>query len=195
MSTEDRVVALEERVAVLESALQQSRGAAPAHQSPQASVPPAQVPRTEESTPQDPTPQTPSDDDAFWALEGLRARTPEPGAVMMVGSVQVPSGGEARWQMAAGADELFSSDFADRAESLSALAHPARLRILQQLMAEAETVQDLVGTGEFGTSGQVYHHLRQLTSSGWLRASGGGRYEVPAARVVPLLTILLGVDR
>lgn len=173
MNSEDRVVALEERVAVLEAALRQDAGGASSTE----------------------TPQTPSDDDAFWALEGLRARTPEPGAVMMVGSVQVPSGGEARWQMAAGADELFSSDFADRAESLSALAHPARLRILQQLMAEAETVQDLVGTGEFGTSGQVYHHLRQLTSSGWLRASGGGRYEVPAARVVPLLAILLGVDR
>ncbi|GAB3848815.1 ArsR/SmtB family transcription factor [Nesterenkonia populi] len=133
--------------------------------------------------------------DTFWALDGLRARVPEPGGVMMVGSVQTPKGAEARWQMAAGADELFSSDFAERAESLSALGHPARLRIIQRLMSDAETVQDLTQTGEFGTSGQIYHHLRQLTSHGWLRAAGGGRYEVPAARAVPLLTILLGVDR
>ncbi|GGE59196.1 ArsR/SmtB family transcription factor [Nesterenkonia cremea] len=175
MSTEDRVSALEERVAGLEDALQQSEGATSGTQS----AAPAQSP----------------DADAFWALEGLRARTADPGAVMMVGSVEIPAGGEVRWQMGAGADELFSSDFADRAESLSALAHPARLRILQRLMTDAQTVQDLAGTGEFGTSGQIYHHLRQLTSAGWLRAAGGGRYEVPAARVVPLLTILLGVDR
>lgn len=135
------------------------------------------------------------EEDTFWALNALRARTTEPGAVMMVGSVQTPKGQEARWQMGAGADELFSSDFAGRAEALSALAHPVRLRIIQRLMADADTVQDLVQTGEFGTSGQIYHHLRQLTSNGWLRTSGGGRYEVPAGRVVPLLTILLGVDR
>lgn len=175
MNTEDRVSALEERVAALETALLQSEGNTPSAQSAAAA-------------------QT-LDSDTFWALEGLRARTAGPGAVMLVGSVEIPSGSEARWQMGAGADELFSSDFADRAESLSALAHPARLRILQRLMTDAQTVQDLAGTEEFGTSGQIYHHLRQLTSAGWLRASGGGRYEVPAARVVPLLTILLGVDR
>ncbi len=140
-------------------------------------------------------PAAPEDSGVFWALEGLRARAPEPGAVMMAGSVQTPNGYEARWQVSALAEDLFSSDFAERAEALSALAHPVRLRIIQQLMTEAETVQDLAGTGEFGTSGQIYHHLRQLTSAGWLRAAGGGRYEVPVARVVPLLTILMGVDR
>lgn len=135
------------------------------------------------------------EDDSFWALEGLRARVPDPGGVMMAGSVQTPKGFEARWQMAALTDEFFESDFAERAEGLTALAHPARLRIIQRLMTDAETVHDLAATGEFGTSGQIYHHLRQLVSGGWLRAAGGGRYEVPVARVVPLLTILLGVDR
>lgn len=164
MSDEDRLKALERRVAALESG--HSR-----------------------------TPLPDDEEDTFWALNALRSRAPEPGAVLMAGSVQTPKGQEARWQMGASADELFSSDFADRAEALSALAHPVRLRIIQRLMADADTVQDLVHTGEFGTSGQIYHHLRQLTSHGWLRASGGGRYEVPAGRVVPLLTILLGVDR
>ena len=148
MRTEDRVSALEERVSTLEAALQQSGSTTPGTQ-PGAEAAPAQTP----------------DADTFWALEGLRDRVPAPGAVMMVGSVETPAGGEVRWQTGAGADELFSSDFADRADSLSALAHPARLRILQRLMTDAQTVQDLVGTGEFGTSGQIYHHLRQLTSA------------------------------
>lgn len=134
-------------------------------------------------------------EDTFWALNGLRARTGDPGAVMMVGSVQTPGGQEARWQMATSTEDLFGSDFAERAESLSALAHPVRMQILQKLMTDAETVHDLAATGDFGTSGQIYHHLRQLTSHGWLRAVGGGKYAVPEARMVPLLTILLGVDR
>lgn len=45
-----------------------------------------------------------------------------------------------------------------------------------------------------GTSGQVYHHLRQLVATGWLRARGA-RYEVPAERVVPLLAIVVGARR
>ncbi|WP_435827490.1 hypothetical protein [Actinoplanes philippinensis] len=46
-----------------------------------------------------------------------------------------------------------------------------------------------------GTSGQVYHHLRQLVAAGWLHTIGGGRHEVPAARVIPLLSLLLGTRR
>lgn len=136
-----------------------------------------------------------SEDDVFWALEGLRARVPHPGAVMLVGSVHTPNGVEARWQTGTLAQDFFDSDFADRAEVLSALAHPARLRIIQRLMTDAVTVHDLAATEEFGTSGQIYHHLKQLVSTGWLRTAGRGRYEVPVDRVVPLLGILQGVDR
>lgn len=135
------------------------------------------------------------EDEVFWALEGLRARVPHPGAVMLVGSVHTPNGVEARWQTGSLAQDFFDSDFADRAEALSALAHPARLRIIQRLMTDAVTVHDLAATEEFGTSGQIYHHLKQLVSTGWLRTAGRGRYEVPVDRIVPLLGILQGVDR
>lgn len=136
-----------------------------------------------------------ADDDTFWALKGLRARTPDPGAVMMVGSVRTPHGVDARWQSGTATEELFDSDFADRAEALSALAHPVRLRIIQRLLSDASTVQDLSATDEFGTSGQIYHHLKQLVSTGWLRTARRGRYEVPVDRIIPLLGILQGVDR
>ncbi|AVZ40823.1 MULTISPECIES: helix-turn-helix transcriptional regulator [unclassified Dietzia] len=184
MADIDRIEALERRVAALEAHSARTGHSAGAGQNT----------RTGHSAGTT-APERAADDDTFWALEGLRSRTSDPGAVMMVGSVRTPKGYEARWQMAEQADDLFASDFADRAESLSALAHPVRLRIVQRILSDADTVQDLVATGEFGTSGQIYHHLRQLSSHGWLRAAGSGRYEVPAARVVPLLTILLGVDR
>ncbi|MGO1550394.1 MAG: ArsR/SmtB family transcription factor [Nesterenkonia sp.] len=164
----EQLRALEERVAALEAHLAQP---GPTPTPPAASEP---------------------DDDVFWALEGLRKRVPEPGAVMLVGSVQTPGGVEARWQVGTMTEDFFDSDFADRAESLSALAHPVRLRILQRVMTDAATVQDLVNTEEFGTTGQIYHHLKQLVSAGWLRSTGRGRYEVPVHRVVPLLGILQG---
>lgn len=131
----------------------------------------------------------------FWALETLRAQVPEPGAVMLVGSVTAPNGQTAKWQYGTVVDDIFGSDFSSRAEAMSALAHPVRLRILQHLLSGAETVQDLTTAGEFGTSGQIYHHLKILVSAGWLSAGPRSRYSVPAERLVPLLVMLTGATR
>ncbi|MCX4508639.1 hypothetical protein OG402_17600 [Streptomyces anulatus] len=49
---------------------------------------------------------------------------------------------------------------------------------------------ELAALDEAGTTGQIYHHLRQLTGAGWLHAAGRGRYEIPPVRVVPLLVVL-----
>jgi hypothetical protein len=45
------------------------------------------------------------------------------------------------------------------------------------------------------TTGQLYHHLRQLVAAGWLRTSLRGRYAVPADRIVPLLALLAAARR
>jgi len=34
-----------------------------------------------------------------------------------------------------------------------------------------------------------------LLSAGWVRQSGRGNYEIPAARIVPLLACVLGAER
>lgn len=57
------------------------------------------------------------------------------------------------------------------------------------------TAAELGADERFGTSGQLYHHLRQLVAAGWLKSTGRGRYAVPEKRVVPLLVIVLGADR
>lgn len=132
----------------------------------------------------------------LWALNGLQEVTQDPaGAVLLTGAVTTPRGGQAHWQISSDAQEMFDSDFADRADKLSALAQPVRLRLIQRIMTDATTVNDLLETGEFGTSGQIYHHLRQLVSAGWVETVGKSKYEVPASRVVPILVILLAVDR
>ncbi|MBO9570044.1 MAG: winged helix-turn-helix transcriptional regulator [Cellulomonas iranensis] len=164
-----RVAALEERVAALEAA---------------------------------PTTTTPSldtdADDRFWALTGLTARVDRPassGAVMMVGDVRTPAGDEARWQYALTTDDLLAADWSDLAPVLAALGHPVRLALLRAVLDGARTARELADAVDVGSTGQVYHHLRQLQAAGWLRAAAGGEHVVPAERLVPLLTTLLAAVR
>lgn len=168
MTTSTRLADLERRIAALEAA--------------------ASVPLHESAGGE-------SADPKLWALEGLRARVPEPGAVMLVGDVRLPDGRIAQWQEAAGTDDLVHGEWDAVSDALAALGHPVRLRLIQQVLQGVGTVQELTGTDGVRTSGQVYHHLRLLVSAGWLRALGGGRYEVPVARIVPLLAVLLGARR
>jgi DNA-binding transcriptional ArsR family regulator len=135
------------------------------------------------------------DPDTFWALEGLLERIGDPGAAMITGQVTLPDGRAAHWQETVTTADLLADDWSEHVTSLAALAHPARIRLLRHVLDGACTAGDLTRLDGMGTSGQVYHHLRQLVAAGWLHTIGGGRYEVPAARVVPLLTTILGVRR
>jgi len=131
----------------------------------------------------------------LWALEGLRLRTDELGAVLLVGHVRLPDGRISQWQEASDTGALLDDDWAEAADVLAALGNPVRLHLLRRVLDGACTVTELTEVDGVGTSGQVYHHLRQLTAAGWLRGVGGGRHEVPVARVIPLLTLMLGARR
>jgi len=76
------------------------------------------------------------------------------------------------------------------AEPLAALGHPVRLAVLRGVLTGLHTTAELAALDRLGTTGQLYHHLRQLQAAGWLRSTGRGRYDVPATRVIPLLVIL-----
>lgn len=137
--------------------------------------------------------------EAFWALERLKEEAARHevggGAAMIVGAVETPGGVRAEWQEGVGAEELFEHEWAEYADALAALGHPVRLRLMRALLDGRSSVVELVELDGVGTTGQIYHHLRQLTSAGWLRSAGRGRYEVPVARIVPLLTTLLAARR
>jgi len=134
------------------------------------------------------------DPDTFWALEGLRQRVPSPGAVLIVGDVELPDGSVARWQEGAATADLLDDEWDRRAEALAALGHPVRLQLLRHVLRGSTTARELAEVEGMGTSGQVYHHLRLLVSAGWLR-NRGTHYEVPPERVVPLLTTMIGGRR
>lgn len=137
-------------------------------------------------------PQRP-EDDRFWALQRLGELVEEPGGVLFAGTVSVPGGRHYEWQQAHPTTDILDSDWAESVGRLSALAHPVRMLLLHEVLNGSHTAGELSTHEQLGTTGQLYHHLRQLVAAGWLRASGHGRYEVPPERVVPLLVTLAAV--
>jgi hypothetical protein len=127
--------------------------------------------------------------DTFWALDGLKARIPDPGGVLYTGRV-VTAAGPVEWQFGVLVDDLLDRDWSLAASPLAALGNPVRLSILQLVIGGVSTVAELVAAGELGSSGQVYHHVNQLVSAGWLAPGARGQFSIPGERVVPLLAIL-----
>lgn len=138
--------------------------------------------------------------DAMWALTEVQRRRGEsadttPGVVMAVGSLNLPTGEPVAWQESTGTAGLLDSEWGDLTDTLAALGHPVRLELLRQILGGVRSTAELAATDSRGTTGQLHHHLRQLKAAGWVQQSGRGSYEVPAARVVPLLTTILGARR
>lgn len=151
-----------------------------------------------ENSPSSSAPDTQGD--GFWALNELQSRlSDDPGAqagvVMMVGSLTLPTGAPVAWQQGVGTEGLLESDWGERAQALAALGHPVRLELLRHILNGVHATADLAAIDSLGTTGQLHHHLRQLVTTGWVRQSGRGTYEVPAARIVPLMISMLGAER
>ncbi|GAO07496.1 helix-turn-helix domain-containing protein [Streptomyces lydicamycinicus] len=168
MDLEQRVAELERRLAVLEA----GRPAPPPEREPE---------------------------DELWALRGLKAQLAELGAdnggVLFTGAVRIPAGQRYEWQYGLVTDTVLDRDWAAAAESFAALGQPVRLRLLREILGGRCTAAELTELDGTGTTGQIYHHLRQLTAAGWLHTAARGRYEVPADRVVPLLVMLTAAGR
>ncbi|UYQ63101.1 ArsR/SmtB family transcription factor [Streptomyces peucetius] len=145
-----------------------------------------------------PTVAAPAEGD-FWALEGLKQQLAQAGeaaadgGVLFTGAVRLPTQERYEWQYGVLTADVLGEDAGDRsqtAESLAALGNAVRLRLLREILGGRRTAAELAELEGLGTTGQIYHHLRQLTGAGWLHTTGRGRYEVPGARVVPLLVVL-----
>ncbi|MFE2376255.1 ArsR/SmtB family transcription factor [Streptomyces sp. NPDC059398] len=140
-------------------------------------------------------------DGDFWALDGLKqllagagaadegAGAPG-GAVLFTGAVQLPTGEQYEWQYGEPTADVLEGDWPAAADSFAALGHTVRLRLLREILDGRRTALALAELDGLGTTGQIYHHLRQLSTAGWLRTSGRGRYEVPPERIVPLLVMM-----
>jgi hypothetical protein len=133
--------------------------------------------------------------ETFWVLDGLRARLAgEDGAVVLAGVVPLPTGEQYAWQYGRTAEDLLTASWQELSKAIAALGHPVRLRLLQLILTGTRSAAGLQSVDGLGTSGQLYHHLRQLIAAGWLVQSARGHYAVPGGRVIPLLVLLTAAE-
>lgn len=115
--------------------------------------------------------------------------------MLFTGAVTLPTGERYEWQQGVGADDLLATEWALSAPTLAALGHSVRLLLLREVVHGTRTAAELGALESLGTTGQLYHHLRQLVAAGWLRTTSRGLYSVPPERVIPLFAILAAVAR
>ncbi|MEU3018971.1 MULTISPECIES: helix-turn-helix domain-containing protein [unclassified Nocardiopsis] len=127
----------------------------------------------------------------FFALEALKERALDGGEVVFAGVVPVEGAAEpVQWQYGSAVEAVEHLDWSTLAGNLDALGHPVRLSILHAVHSGVSTVAELKERAEFGTSGQIYHHVNLLVAAGWLVTLRRGRYVIPPERLVPLLVVL-----
>lgn len=131
--------------------------------------------------------------DRHWAFEPLKNLSDE-GGVTFAGYVILPTEETYAWQIESKLADALAADWSVAQTPLAALAHPMRLAILKALLHGKRDTQSLQTLPEMGTSGQLYHHLKELESAGWIRQPRRGEYNLLAERVVPLLAILVACE-
>ncbi|PZA08050.1 ArsR family transcriptional regulator [Meiothermus sp. Pnk-1] len=128
--------------------------------------------------------------DKFWALHALAQGDDGEGRIVYAGVLETPKAGRVAWQKEAVVAELLKADWTQEAPVLRALGHPIRLAILKSLLMGPQTIQELLEIPGLGTSGQLYHHLRELQAAGWAHQERRNCYAIPKDRIVPLLVII-----
>jgi ArsR family transcriptional regulator, arsenate/arsenite/antimonite-responsive transcriptional repressor len=68
------------------------------------------------------------------------------------------------------------------AQILSVLGSEVRLAILRRLLDGPQTVAEIVAALDLKTTGQAYHHIRELERAGYIKQREGGKYHFDMAR-------------
>lgn len=133
----------------------------------------------------------------LWAVDVLRHRAGAPfeegdvaGSLEFAGVANAPGVGTAIWQEEHPLPAMLAGSWADAVGALSALGHPVRLELVRRLLAGAHTTQELSEIPDLGTSGQLYHHLRELQAAGLVMQRRRNHYEVPIDRVILCLVLV-----
>lgn len=168
----DQLADLTRRVAALESALASTRETAP--------------------------PEAPGVIDTAL-LERLQHRSGPPfedgstqGSVLYAGAARL-GGGSYAWQMERPVPGLLAIDDDLIARTLAAIANPTRVRLLKAVLAGAHEIHDLQEALGGVSTGQLYHHLKELTAAGLIQQRSRGRYEAAPRTVIPILAVIAAV--
>jgi hypothetical protein len=134
-------------------------------------------------------------------LDGLRRRAgASPGSAGRAGGrvgfggiVFTAAGRHYEWQGEREVGALTAMSWETFATSLGALGHPVRLELLRAIVAGHHDVGQMSRIPGMGSTGQLYHHLRQLQSGGWVRQTQRNHYVPVPDRLVALLAILAAI--
>ena len=129
-------------------------------------------------------------------LDRLAAATPDTpeglvGACTYAGSLRV-DGAPLVWQRNLSVPDVLAGPLDGHADVLSALGHPVRLVVLRTLCGGPTSAAALAEAVGASSPGMLYHHLDILQGAGLIRQVERGTWEVPPARVVPLV-VLFGI--
>ncbi|MGV0372938.1 ArsR/SmtB family transcription factor [Corynebacterium pilbarense] len=111
------------------------------------------------------------------------------GTVSFAGDITLPTG-TYTYAWARPTAWITDQPWDDPIARIAALAHPVRGAILRHLLAAPASVTELVESDLVSSTGTAYHHLKELQGAGWVRKQGG-MFEIPPARVIPLMAIVI----
>lgn len=133
----------------------------------------------------------------------LEARDPHPPKVVLDGTLEPPERGRVVysglgpwadhavvWQMERTWDEVVDHEPESIARTFSALSSPVRVRIIGALVGGPLSTAALAERIDAGTSGQLFHHLKELLAAGLVRQLRRGVYTLRAQHLLPILAAL-----
>jgi DNA-binding transcriptional ArsR family regulator len=97
------------------------------------------------------------------------------------------------WQVERDWAEIRSAPAEHSATVLAALANPTRVRIAAELLRHGLTTAELAQRLDQPSSGQLFHHLKELLAAGVIHQPERGTYAVRHQHVIPLLAVLSAV--
>jgi len=111
------------------------------------------------------------------------------GGVVYAGAVEINHANYV-WEIRRGVADLLATDAERLAPVMAALGHPARLRVVIQILKGPISAQELIERVEESSIGKLYHHLKELMAAKVVVQPRRGTYEIAPAAVVPLLAAL-----
>jgi DNA-binding HxlR family transcriptional regulator len=121
-------------------------------------------------------------------VEHLR-ETGSAGAVAYAGGTRLGEH-EQMWTREHDIDDLRAADWDQAARTLDRLGSPARLALLAALLSGPRHRQELQDALGEGSTGHLYHHLRDLQAAGLVVQHRRGEHRLAPQAVVPLLAIV-----
>lgn len=94
------------------------------------------------------------------------------------------------WQMERAWDDIVDHEPESIARTFAALSSPVRVRIIGALVDGPAPTAALAERIDAGTSGQLFHHLRDLLAAGLVHQPQRGVYALRAQHVLPLLATM-----